>query len=249
MTAIGDIGGCPATGWNPPPQGVTPFTAAEWDAWFASYSAFAKHYAAIAADEDVEMFSVNCELYCPNKQASRWRKIVKSVRETYGGRLTVSQIAGHERELTWWDAVDVIGIDAYYKNSGTTVEEIAFEWAGPISIARGLHRQYNKPVAYTEVGMCSGKCSRTHTPSTSDYYHHAAQYQAVFEAFRNESYFLGAFWWNWDTDPGVFSHDDCLTPQAKPAEDVLRKYYRATASKPPPSSRIAVCIGDGRCTC
>ena len=82
-------------------------------------------------------------------------------------------------------------------------------------------------------------------------YTHALQYQAVFEAFRDESYFSGAFWWNWNTDDGHFAPgtDDCLTPQNKPAEDVLRLYYRATAPKPPPSETAATCIGAGKCTC
>ena len=55
---------------------------------------------------------------------------------------------------------------------------------------------------------------------------------------------------NWDTDPGSFKgDDDCLTPQFKPAEDVLRRYYRTTAPKPSPPSFPALCIGDGKCTC
>ena len=60
---------------------------------------------------------------------------------------------------------------------------------------------------------------------------------------------MGAFWWNWDTDPGSFENDDCLTPQFKEAEDVLRKYYRATQSKPAPPASKAQCIGVGKCTC
>ena len=59
---------------------------------------------------------------------------------------------------------------------------------------------------------------------------------------------LQAFWWNWNTDPGAFTADDCLTPQFKPAEDVLRKYYRASLPKPTPVG-TALCIGEGRCTC
>lgn len=58
----GDIGGCPATDWRPPPAGVTPFTATEWDAWFASYAGFLLQYAQLAQRLDVEMLSLNCEL-------------------------------------------------------------------------------------------------------------------------------------------------------------------------------------------
>ena len=122
------------------------------------------------------------------------------------GLLTESQIKGHESELAWWDAVDIIGIDAYYAINGATLPEMMESWQQPLALARRLHKQHGKPVLYTEIGYCSGQCSRTHTPTTPDYYRHALQYQAVFEAFRNEQYFYGAFWWNWNTDPGRFQH-------------------------------------------
>ena len=61
---------------------------------------------------DVEMLSLNCELYCANRQEHRWRAITSRVRSVYSKALTVSQIVGHEEEITWWDTVDVIGINA-----------------------------------------------------------------------------------------------------------------------------------------
>lgn len=148
-----------------------------------------------------------------------------------------------------WDAVDVIGIDAYYHLDGATVAELTGAWQPYVQLAEQLHRQYNRTVAFTEIGYCSGHCSRHHTPGGNDYERHAMHYQAVFEAFRAKSWFEGAFWWNWDTDPGAFARDDCLTPQWKPAEDILRRYYRATHPKPPRPTQPAQCIGDGKCTC
>ena len=108
----GDIGGCPAS-WGHPPPGVVPFTAAQWEAWFASYRQFLAPYAALAEREGVEMLAINTELYCANKQQGQWRKVVAATREVFSsGLLTVAAIAGHEEEMGWWDAVDVIGIDA-----------------------------------------------------------------------------------------------------------------------------------------
>ena len=105
------------------------------------------------------------------------------------------------------------------------------------------------PVALTEIGYCSGQCSRKHTPSAADYAAHQTHYEAVFEAFRgSEAWFLGAFWWNWVSDPGAFEQDDCLTPQGKPAEDSLRRYYRTTQPKPQ-FVGTAACLGNHRCTC
>eukprot|EP00040_Diaphanoeca_grandis_P028457 m.164893 g.164893 ORF g.164893 m.164893 type:complete len:568 (-) comp31360_c1_seq1:31-1734(-) len=244
----GDIGGCPAKDWSPPPVGVTPFTKEQWTQWFSSYSDFFLPYAALAEELNIEMVSMNCELYCPNKQQQFWRDLVHKTRNIYYGTITTSQIAGHEEELQWWDVVDVIGIDAYYRVAGNTVAEMVESWKTPKALAKKLHLQYNKPIAYTELGFCSGKCSRTHQSDVADYNLHALKYVAVFEAFGNSSWFLGVFWWNWNTDPGAFGMDDCLTPQFKPAEDVLRLYYRSNTTKPEPHG-VAQCIGPGKCTC
>lgn len=244
----GTIGGCPATDWRPPPAGVEPFTEAQWDVWFESYASFIMGYARMAESLNVDMLSLNCELYCANRQSQRWRTLASRVRGAFSKALTVSQIVGHEEEITWWDAVDVIGIDAYYKIAGDTLEEMVAGWADAIALGEKLHTQYDRPIAYTEIGYCSGKCSRTHTPTKANYERHAMQYTAVFEAFRGVRWFAGCFWWNWNTDPGAFDGDDCLTPQQKPAEDVLRTYYRARSPKPLPVG-VAVCAGAGKCTC
>eukprot|EP01052_Picozoa_sp_SAG31_P001026 SAG31_NODE_33_length_32018_cov_69.763088_10_plen_511_part_00 len=278
----GDIGGCPATDWGKnSPKDIAPFNGSQWDAWFASYSRFLAPYASLAEAEGVELLSLNTELYCPNKQAAHWRALVSEVRQRYSGRLTVAAIHGHEEEMQWWDAVDVIGIDAYYNVDGYNLGDMVEAWQPYVERARQLHEQYNKPVLFTEIGYCSGHCSRAHVPVSSDYAAHAQHYEAVFEAFRNASvvggsgqqfrmnpgsyepesnapqlrlesgWFLGSFWWNWNTDDGRYGSgsDDCLTPQWKPAEQVLRKYYRATQPQPQPPLGPALCMGAGRCTC
>ena len=72
----------------------------------------------------------------------------------------------------------------------------------------------------------------------------------MFEAFRGEDWFLGAFWWNWNVDDGSYAgSDDFLSPQWKPAEDVLRKYYQETEPKPMPRAARSQCAGKGRGTC
>jgi hypothetical protein len=57
-------------------------------------------------------------------------------------------------------------------------------WQQYVELAEQLHKQYKRNVTYTEIGYCSGKCSRGNTPTDSDYTAHAAHYEAVFEAFR-----------------------------------------------------------------
>ena len=52
--------------------------------------------------------------------------------------------------------------------------------------------------------------------------------------------------WNWNTDPGHFTGDDCLTPQLKPAEDVLRKYYPRHHAQAAGAGRARALHGRGK---
>ena len=192
---------------------------------------------------------MNTELYCPNRQEGHWRELVQKTRRVYTGQLTMASINGFEHEVAWWDAVDVIGVDAYYKIGGATEAQLVAAWQPVGQSLASLSAREGKKVAFTEIGMCSGQCSRTHTPSLADYDWHARQYAAVFHALQGHSdWFLGSFWWNWDTDPGAFDRDDCLTPQGKPAEEVLRRFYRAPGPMPA-FVGVGQCVGRGRCTC
>jgi hypothetical protein len=80
-----------------------PFGAAEWAAWFRSYGSFIRKYASLAEEEGVELLSLNCELYCANRQAEAWRSIAASVRKVYSGLLTEAAMpqgcAGSAKQL------------------------------------------------------------------------------------------------------------------------------------------------------
>jgi hypothetical protein len=118
----------------------------------------------------------------------------------------------------------------------------------------GLVRKFNKSLIFTEIGYCAGGCSRngSHGGSATNatLQRQADHYEALFlAAAGHESWFRGAFWWNWDSDPAVAAGDGCLTPAWKPAEAVLRRYYRATSPPPAPATAwLPSCVGPGRCT-
>lgn len=101
------------------------------------------------------------------------------------------------------DAVDFIGVDAYWPLTGQNVSSLVGEWT-PILDALGvLSARVNRSVVFTELGFPSGSGLRSSgPPGAAAYALQAAQYEAVFLATRNRSWFLGTFWWNWDTDPG-----------------------------------------------
>ena len=91
------------------------FTDADWTAWFASYDEQIVHYAQLAADAGCQQFSVGCELDSTVRHEAAWRQVMADVRAVYKGKLTYAddQIASDPGAVAWWDAVDLIGQDAY----------------------------------------------------------------------------------------------------------------------------------------
>lgn len=57
---------------------------------------------------------VGMELVVASHQTAYWRDLVAQVKTLYSGPLLYAANHGNENDVTWWDAVDIIGVDAYY---------------------------------------------------------------------------------------------------------------------------------------
>jgi hypothetical protein len=89
------------------------FSAAEWDAWFASYQTVVlEPLAALAQQLRVDLFIAGTELTVTQPQESHWRAALARVRSAYSGLLTYGANHDDEASIGWWDAVDWIGVDA-----------------------------------------------------------------------------------------------------------------------------------------
>ena len=83
-------------------------------AWFASYTAFISHYAAMAQRLGVEQFAVGSEL--ASISDDRARLVAGNSRST-GSVSRHRAVCGRTRRtarVPFWDALDMIGIDAYW---------------------------------------------------------------------------------------------------------------------------------------
>lgn len=219
-------------------------TETQWTNWFASYKTFINHYAAIARDQNVEQFSVGVELIGTEARAAQWRSVIAGVRAIYSGPITyAANHSGPEMGLTWWDAVDLIGVDAYYPLAtvnNPTPAQLAAAWAPIVSDLEALHNQWNKPIIFTEVGYRSINGAAQHPwdwqiGATVDLQEQSDLYQALLTAIYNKSWFQGIFWWDWSYDPYQGGTCDTgYTVYDKPAENVLRSWYGA------PSRQIGV---------
>ena len=235
------------------------FTQQQWNDFFESYWRMLGHYARMAEGEGAHMLSMNCELITANNQTQWWRELVRRARGAFpSGQLTASPNGhGHEYWVEWWDVLDLIGVDMYDHVNGTSVPDMVHGWDPILDGLEALSKKWgNKPLILTETGACSGpggECDRLHASTRASLQLQAAHYESLFLATkgRRESWFKGAFWWNWPSDYAFGPGDICLTPAWKPAEQVLRKYYRATQPQPRrPSAQEypPMCVGVGACT-
>lgn len=212
-------------------------TEAEWDAWFTSYQAFINHYAQIAADYEVEMFCVGTELDKTAVEELRWRDVITGtggITSIYDGDLVYAANHTYTNTVMFWDAVDYIGIDAYYAVAVTTTATLAdfkVGWTEPLSFLAELAEEWDKDIVFTELGYRSvdgaGMIAWEYQGAPPmDMQEQADLYQAFFEEVFPQEWFAGIFWWNWTTNPmqgGPCDRDYAVLD--KPAELILRQYF------------------------
>jgi hypothetical protein len=218
-------------------------TQAQWTAWFTSYRDFIEHYADLAQTYGADQFCVGTELLGTTHRESDWRAVVAGVRAKYNGHLVYAALhGGEEVSLTWWDAVDYIGVDGYYPlnddpSKHPTVEELEAAWEGPKVILADLSAANgNTPIIFTELGYRSHHGCSCHpwdsvTVSPVDLEEQAYAYEAAFRQLYHQPWLSGIYWWTWFADRFKSGPcDDSFTPYQKPAENILRTWYGGTPS-------------------
>jgi hypothetical protein len=126
-----------------------------WREWFASYGEFIKHYAAIAKEEDCEMFCIGCEMVQTDKRETEWRQLISEVRPIYDGLITYNCDKYQEGYVAWWDAVDIISSSGYYPIG---------EWEEQLDRIEGVVKKWNKPFFFMEAG-CPSREGSPHRPN------------------------------------------------------------------------------------
>jgi hypothetical protein len=219
-------------------RGEIGFTREEdWQAWFNSYQKMITHYADIAQQTSVEIFSVGTELVKTSGRAEDWKSIVAETKKHFSGKLTYASNFDEAESISWWSSLDYIGIDAYYSlptsSETPSVKDLKDAWIdnGYIATLKQLTNKFNKPIFITEIGYRSVKGANNapwewSNSAEIDLNLQANLYQAALETFMSKDWVGGIYIWNWSADPmkgGIGDND--YTPQNKPAEKVLKDLY------------------------
>lgn len=209
-----------------------------WKEWFESYGAFLEHYAEIAQDTGCEMFCIGCEMSGTERKEEYWRHLIKNIRKIYTGPLVYNTNHNREGEVVWFDAVDYIGISAYYRiggEPGASKENMLASWANVREQLKLLSDNLGKQVIFMEIGCRSAKgCAMmpwdfTHSELERSEEEQADFYDTCLTVFHKEPWFAGAFWWDWSTviynTVNEAKKDTGFNIHLKKAEDIVKHWY------------------------
>jgi hypothetical protein len=222
--------------------GAIDFTnEADWAAWETEYEKYILPMADIAAQMKTEALCIGTEFQISSAKRDKfWRELIKKIRLKYSGKLTYAATWSEYSHIQFWDALDFIGIDAYFplsEKETPSVSDLCEAWKKDFEAIKTVQSKFQKPVAFTEYGYmsvdgCAGKGWEIEPKVHSLKINEIAQanaLDALFTTFYNESWFIGGFIWKWF--PGGHGHEGYFerdyTPQGKQAEAVLRKWHKA----------------------
>ncbi len=230
-------------------RGMINPSAGNVNTWFTNYDSFIDHYATLGAENGVNLFSVGCELNDMEQYSSNWTSLISGVRNIYGAQGDTSEKLtyaanwsvnssgkGGYTNVSWWNQLDYIGIDAYFPlatQADPSEASLLSAWSNQAAAINRWRTNVaglsNEPVIFTEAGY-EAQPTTAEEPSgvsggNQDIQAQADCYQALMQTMSAEPWWDGVFWWDWSPQiPG--STDNGFDPENKPATDaVLESFY------------------------
>jgi hypothetical protein len=213
---------------------------AEWPAWSQNYRAVLVKYARLADELGVAGISIGSELTAvATGHPEFWRRLAAALRQEYSGFLTYAANWDQEfEEATWWDAVDFVGVDAFWPLLDAADEVLsAAVCRTRLSAVRqrleAVAARFDRPVLLTEIGYKSAVGAayqpwEWHDGQTSDLDGQALIYRCIRDVFGTdpEPHIAGVYFWLWYTAPAWGGPGNSgFTPRGKPAEGVLAGWF------------------------
>ncbi|MGI8820699.1 MAG: glycoside hydrolase family 113 [Chthoniobacterales bacterium] len=201
-------------------------TEEEWNRFFTSYETWIVEMAQIAEAHHAPLFCVGLEYTHAQKFTDRWLKIIAAVRAVYFGKLTYGGNWGDYQEVKFWDALDYVGLLAYFPLTTVadpSAAEIARGWEKRAAeLERFSKRQGGKQLIFVEIGYNQNTRAAAEPWSFATGGEHAAEVQercldAALGLTGTQSWLAGMFLWKWFPELPHHEEEDfrLQTPELK----------------------------------
>jgi hypothetical protein len=215
---------------------------ADLDAFWADYRTMLLHYADLAQEAGASMLVVGTEMGTLSPDEARWRALIAEVRTHFSGSLTYAANYDEFDRVPFWDALDYIGIDAYFgladdSDPAPPVDSLVSAWndRGYLDRIAAVSARTGRKVLFTEIGYRGTRATAVHPniwsgTQVTDTVAQANAYEAFYRAVSGQPWMAGLYWWEINNDSWWVQD---YSPVAKPAELVMADWNKRLA--PPPS--------------
>lgn len=227
------------------------------DAFWRDYKTMLLHYADLAEQGRAGMLVVGTEMETLSGDASRWRALIASVRDHFHGRLTYAANYDEFQRVSFWDALDYVGVDAYFgladaSDPAPSPQALAAAWSrrGYLAQLADVSRRTGKQIVFTEIGYRGIRSTAVHpnewdADDDVDVEAQANAYMAFYDAVADQPWLAGVYWWGVEAD-GWWVKD--YSPLGKPAEAVMQAWNQRPSTPAPPGTEVAAPPADAAAT-
>ena len=223
------------------------------DRWFANYAAMLDGYADLGRLHGAEGLCVGAELIAMSTNPAhdaRWRALIAGVRGRFAGTLSYSANWGGEGfaeeypKVPFWDALDVLGISAYFELADTnapTVAQLRARWDGwRTNKIAPFQARWNKPLMFIEGGYRSVDGAARQpwnfdAPGGADRQEQADLYEALFQTWATVPWFYGSAFWYWGPNVNVDAAGTGYEVQNKTALITVAAWFKGSGATPSPA--------------
>lgn len=192
----------------------------DWERFWADYTHWITQLA--AACQGADGFVVGSELDRTLDYEAQWRALIAQVRKLNAAPLTYAANWTDYPRVPFWDALDVVGIQAYFPlvdHLNPTPQEIAAGWALRVGELRVYSQKTGKYILFTELGYNQSYLAPLEPWNYQVDGEDARPIQetcmrTALEAVADESSIVGAFLWKWFPNPNPVGRDFQLATPA-----------------------------------
>ena len=183
-------------------------TPEEWDRFFTDYQSWIVRMAEIAESEHAEIFCVGLEFTHAQKYEERWRKTIGAVRAVYHGKVTYGANWNEFQDVKFWDALDYIGVLAYFPlttKPNPNASDISAGWEKRCAELDKFSKQTGKQFLFVEIGYNESSRTAAEPWAFKTGGENAAEIQqrcveAALDLPGRHPFLAGMFWWKWFPD-------------------------------------------------
>ena len=160
------------------------------------------------ACRDTDLFVVGTELDLTVGHEDAWRSLIKQVRARTNAPITFASNWDAFERVPFWDALDYVGIQAYFPISRAahpSERDLEEGWEGLVRRLRAYSLNVQKPIVLTELGYNQSEKAASE-PWSYQVHDGMEDLQArcmsiALNAIASEPSIVGSFLWKWFPEP------------------------------------------------